>query len=93
MPRFICDTYKTFGIVVTCSGGDTDVGGSIVTSMAYSMLIMVNSCAINSFVNLVASACLCSPVSMLWSWLASIAIVSMTFYKFGRGRTGGSRGY
>jgi hypothetical protein len=33
---------------------------------------------ISSFVDLVASTCLCSPVSMLWSLSVSIAIVSTT---------------
>jgi hypothetical protein len=85
----MCDT---FGIVVTGGVGDTNAGGRVVMSMAFSML-MVKNCAINSFVHLVASACSCSPASMLWSLSASIAMKVKTFYEFGRGRTGGNEGY
>jgi hypothetical protein len=48
--------------------------GGVVMSTAFSVLIMVNNCAISWFVDQVSSACLCSPVSMLWSLLTSIVI-------------------
>jgi hypothetical protein len=85
VPGSIHEVCNTFKIVVTGGGGETDAGGGIVMLFAFSALIMVNSCVISLFVDLVASA------SILWSQSVSIAIVSINFDKFGR-RTEGIEG-
>jgi hypothetical protein len=74
-PSLICEVYDAFRIEVPGGGGDTDVGGGIATLFAFSVLIIVNNCVISLFVHLVASPCLRSPSSRLWSRSASIAIV------------------
>jgi hypothetical protein len=81
MPGFICEECNTLlRVVATGGGSDTDGKGGVVMLMAFSVLIMINNCVISWFVDQVASTCLCSPISILWSLSMSIAIKSMTLW-------------
>jgi hypothetical protein len=75
--------------VVAIGGGrDADGEGGDVMLATCSMLTMLNDFDISSFIDRMASACLCRPTSSFWSHSTSIAIELMTFCDLEEGGQG-----